>query len=144
LASAIDVARSGDAPIVRGAADQVLSDVLRTVPDGLLIAVVDSYTSVFFDDAQAAVMRDVIADVGADRDVAWIALDPLVPLGTRARRTVQGVDAPARLVEQNRRGGVFAALSLVSYVDGYATSRLLATAHPSGTRMEWLDSASAV
>jgi hypothetical protein len=144
LAGAMEVARSGRAPIVRGAADQLLSDVLSAVPDGLLIAVVDSYTAVFFDDSQPHNMGEVIAKVGGERDVAWIALDPLVPLGTKARRTVQGAEAPARLVDQNRRGGVFAALSLVAYLDSQASSSLLATAHPSGTRMQWLDGASVV
>jgi hypothetical protein len=144
VAGAIAVARTGDAPIVRGDAHELLSDVLRAVPAGLLVVVVDSYAAVFFDESRQHDMSEVISRLGRERDVAWIALDPLVPLGTRARRTVQGVDAPARLVEQNRRGGAFAVLSLVVYLDRTASSRLLATAHPSGTRMEWLDGASAV
>jgi hypothetical protein len=143
-ASAIEVARTGDAPIVRGDADERLSDVLGAVPAGLLIVVVDSYAAVFFDDARQRHLGEVVSRLGRERDVAWIALDPLVPLGTRARRTVQGVDAPTPLVEQNERGGAFAALSLMAYLDGTASSVLLATAHPSGTRMEWLDGASAV
>jgi hypothetical protein len=144
VASAIEVARTGDAPIVRGDASELLADVLRAVPAGLLIVVVDSYTAVFFDAALQHDMSEVISSLGRERDVAWIALDPLVPLGTGARRTVQGADAPIHLVEQNRRGGAFAALSLVTHLDRTASSRLLATAHPSGTRMEWLDDASAV
>jgi hypothetical protein len=144
VAGAIDVARTGEAPIVRGDAHELLSDVLRAVPAGLLVVVVDSFASVFFDESLQREMSELISRLGRERDVAWIALDPLVPLGTRARRTVQGVDAPDRLVEQNRRGGAFAALSLVAYLDGTASSRLLASAHPSGTRMEWLDGASAV
>jgi hypothetical protein len=144
VAGAIDVARTGEAPIVRGDAHEVLSDVLRAVPAGLLVVVVDSYAAVFFDESLQHDMRELISRLGRERDVAWIALDPLVPLGTRARRTVQGGEAPALLVEQNRRGGAFAALSLVAYLDGTASSRLLATAHPSGTRMEWLDGACAV
>ncbi|HEY1635135.1 MAG TPA: DUF2332 family protein, partial [Acidimicrobiales bacterium] len=144
VASAIEVARTGDAPVVRGDARHLLSDVLGAVPAGLLVVVVDSYTAVFFDDTLQRDTGEVISRLGRERDVAWIALDPLVPLGTRARRTVQGVDAPIHLVEQNRRGGAFAALSLVAHVDGTASSRLLATAHPSGTRMEWLDGTSTV
>jgi hypothetical protein len=144
VAGAIEVARTDDAPVVRGDANELLTDVLNAVPAGLLVVVVDSYTAVFLDDARQQHMGEIISGLGRERDVAWIALDPLVPLGTRARRTVQGVDAPTRLVEQNRRGGVFAALSLVAYLDGTASSRLLAAAHPSGTRMEWLDGASAV
>jgi hypothetical protein len=144
VAGAIEVARAGDAPIIRGDAHELLSDVLRAVPAGLLVVVVDSFAAVFFDEAMQQDMSEVISRLGRERDVAWIALDPLVPLGTRARRTVQGLDAPSRLVEQNRRGGAFAALSLVAYLDGTASSRLLASAHPSGTRMEWLDGTSAL
>jgi hypothetical protein len=144
VASAVEVARTGDAPIVRGDAHHLLSEVLGAVPAGLLVVVVDSYTAVFFDDTLQRHTGEVISRLGRERDVAWVALDPLVPLGTRARRTVQGVDAPIHLVEQNRRGGAFAALSLVAHLDGTASSRLLATAHPSGTRMEWLDGTSAV
>ncbi len=143
-ASAIEVARAGVAPIAGGDARQLLPEVLGAVPPGLLVVVVDSYTAVFFDDDLQRDTGEVISRLGRERDVAWIALDPLVPLGTRARRTVQGVDAPIHLVEQNRRGGAFAALSLAAHLDGRASSRLLATAHPSGTRMEWLDGTSAV
>ena len=142
LAGAIDVARSGHAPIVRGPADVHLSEVLGTVPAGLLIAVVDSYTAVFFNDAQLRTVREVISRLGRERDVAWVSLDPLVPLGTRAHRTVQGAEAPDCLVDQNHRGGVFAALSVTSYDGGRGPVQLLATAHPSGTRMEWLEAAS--
>jgi hypothetical protein len=144
LAGAIDVARSGHAPIVRGPADVHLSEVLGAVPAGLLIAVVDSYTAVFFDDAQQRTVREVISRFGRRRDVAWVSLDPLVPLGTRAHRTVQGAEAPERLVKQNRQGGVFAALSVTTDNGGRGPAQLLATAHPSGTRMEWLEAASSI
>lgn len=138
---AIEVARHGDATIVKGAGEGALPEVLDRVSDDLLVCVIDSYTAVFFDDDAQRRLRALIARYGRDRDVAWISLDPLVPLGTGARRTVQGADAPEPLVEQNRRGGVFAVLSIVAHLDGQTTTRLLATAHPSGTRMEWLDPA---
>jgi len=144
LAGAIDVARAGHAPIVRGPADVHLSEVLGAVPAGLFIAVVDSYTAVFFDDAQLRTVRDVISRLGRERDVAWVSLDPLVPLGTQAHRTVQDTEAPDRLVDQNRQGGVFAALSVTTYEGGRGPVQLLATAHPSGTRMEWLEAASSI
>jgi hypothetical protein len=144
LAGAIDVARVGHAPIVRGPADVHLSEVLGTVPAGLFIAVVDSYTAVFFDDEHLRTVREVISRFGRERDVAWVSLDPLVPLGTRAHRTVQDAEAPDRLVDQNRQGGVFAGLSVTTYEGGRGPVQLLATAHPSGTRMEWLEDASSI
>jgi len=113
-------------------------------PAGLFIAVVDSYTAVFFDDAELRAVRDVISRLGRERDVAWVSLDPLVPLGTQAHRTVQDTEAPEGLVDQNRQGGVFAALSVTTYEGGQGPVQLLATAHPSGTRMEWLEAVSSI
>jgi hypothetical protein len=132
------------ARVLRGTAGELLGDVLAEIPAGLMVAVVDSYTAVFFEEGELARLARAVESVGARRDVAWIALDPLVPLGTRARRTVQGIDPGSRLIARNRRGGVFAALSLIARSGQTASSRLLAAAHPSGTRMEWLDPDSAL
>ena len=69
-------------------------------------------------------MRGLGDDVPAavrDRDVAWVSLDPLVPLGTQAHRTVQDTEAPDRLVDQNRQGGVFAALAVTTLMCALAT-----------------------
>jgi len=41
-------------------------------------------------------------------------------------------------VARNQAGGVFAVLSLRGTVGGDRIERILATAHPSGTRMWWL------
>jgi hypothetical protein len=142
LSGAMAVARAGRAPIIRGSADHHLAEVLGAVPPELLPVVIDSYTAVFFDQAQLSAVRAAITALGEQRDVAWVSLDPLIPLGTQARDTVQGGAAPPHLVEQNHRGGVFAALSLSTVVQGRTTTELLATAHPSGTQMEWLDSGS--
>jgi hypothetical protein len=65
-------------------------------------------------------------------------------LGTEARSSVQGVPVPDELVTRNRQGGVFALLTMVTHLDGRTSSDLLATAHPSGTRMTWLDPATAI
>ena len=80
-------------------------------------------------------MRTAVTDAG--RDVVWIALDPLVPLGTTADRCVQDIPVDRQLVELNRTGGVFAVLSFVASIGGTRTERVLATAHPSGTQMTW-------
>jgi hypothetical protein len=138
LDGAIDVARQEHPLIVQGTCEEALPGVLEGFPDDLLVCIVDSYTAVFFDDDALRRLRERIATFGRDRDVAWISLDPLVPLGTSARHTVHGGEAPDTLVEQNRRGGVFAVLSVLAHLDGESTTRLLAAAHPSGTWMEWL------
>ena len=40
--------------------------------------------------------------LGLDRDVDWVSVDPLVPLGPDARHTVQRLDAPARVAESHQ------------------------------------------
>jgi len=141
---AIELVRAADVDIVRGPALDVLAGALAGHPDDDLLCVIDTYTAVFFDELQRSRFRDAIATVGATRDVAWISLDPLVPLGTDARLTVQGADAPQRLIDRNRHGGVFGVLSLTVHRAGTTTTTILAAAHPSGTRMEWLDVATAI
>lgn len=138
LRGAVELVSAAEPHIVEGDAISQLPEVLAAVPNGPLIVVVDTYTAVFFDDAGQRRCGEIVAAVGQERDVAWISLDPLVPLGTAARRSVQGLDVPPELVEQNRAGGVFALLSVVAHLDGRPSSDLLATAHPSGTRLRWL------
>ena len=138
LAAAIAVTRAASAPIVRGDGPTALPDVLAELPDDALIVVVDSYTAVFFDDDARAQLAATIELDG--RDGAWISLDPLIPLGTEARHSVQGLPVDPELVRRNRSGGVFALLSILGTVGGRTIDGVLATAHPSGTRMTWLGS----
>ena len=123
---------------------EALPRLLDGIPEDLLVAVVDTYTAVFLDDDGQAQLQAMLRERGATRDLAWISLDPLVPLGTAARSSVQGVPVPDELVARNRQGGVFALLTMVTHVDGRASSDLLATADPSGTRMTWLDPATSI
>ena len=141
--NAIELVRRAGLEVVRGSALDVLAGVLAGRRAGELICVVDTYTAVFFDAAEQLQLAQLIASVGETRDIAWISLDPLVPLGTDARLTVQGTSAPRALIDRNRRGGVFGALSLAAHLGDTSTSTILATAHPSGTQMEWLDAATA-
>lgn len=136
LAAAIAVARAARAPIVRGDGATALPDVLAGLPDDSLVVVIDSYTAVFFDDDERARMAAAIEHDG--RDAAWVSLDPLIPLGTEAQRSVQGLPVDPELVRLNRAGGVFALLSIRGTIAGRPIDRVLATAHPSGTRMTWL------
>jgi hypothetical protein len=144
LQAGVEVVRAGRPSIVRGDVLEALPALLDDLPAELLVAVVDTYTAVFLDHDGQTQLAAMLRERGAARDLAWISLDPLVPLGTEARSCVQGVPVPAELVTRNREGGVFALLSMVSHLGGQADSDLLATAHPSGTRMTWLDPATAV
>jgi len=141
---AIELVRAADVEVVQGAALDALASALEEHSADDLLCVIDTYTAVFFDDGARSQFRDTIAAAAATRDVAWISLDPLVPLGTDARHTVQGDTAPALLIERNRHGGVFGVLSLTVHRAGTTTTTILAAAHPSGTRMEWLDAATAI
>ena len=62
----------------------------------------------------------------------------MIPLGTDARHSVQGLPVDPELVRRNRSGGVFALLSILGTVGGRTIDGVLATAHPSGARMTWL------
>jgi hypothetical protein len=103
--------------------------------------VTDTYTAVFFADEQRRRLRQLARHWGGVRDLVWISLDPLVPLGVEGRHRVQGLDVPEDLVMEYQRDGVFALLGLVSFEHGHRRGTVLARAHPSGTRMRWLDQA---
>ena len=123
---------------MQGDGATALPGVLAGLPDDALTVVIDSYTAVFFDDDERARVAAAIDHDG--RDAAWISLDPLIPLGTEAERSVQGLPVDPALVRLNRSGGVFALLSIRGTIDGRPIDRVLATAHPSGARMTWLGS----
>ncbi len=124
--------------LVRGDAFAVLPDVLASIPDDRLVCLTDSYVHVFFSKADLIRFRELVDGAGAERDLDWISLDPLVPMGGGATRSVIGIQAPRELIERNRAEGVFGVLAAVSYREGSRTSGLLAAAHPGGAWLEWL------
>jgi hypothetical protein len=133
------VAQSHLCPMARGDAVELLPGVLEEVPDDLLPVVVDTYTAVFFSDLDRARLRGVLEQQGAARPLAWISLDPLVPLGTAGRDSVQGLGVPRELVLDYQQHGVFALLGVMTFDHGVCGGRVLARAHPSGTSLTWLD-----
>jgi hypothetical protein len=135
---AVEVALSEPATMIRGDAVEVLADTLRSVSDDRFVCVQDSYVSVFFDDVQRRRLRAVIETAGAERDLDWISIDPLVPLGATATDTVLGPRAPEALITRNHDEGVFGAISRLSYRDGERREALLGLAHPGGAWHEWL------
>ncbi len=132
--------RRGDG-IRRGDAIEELPAILDAVAGDVLPVVTDTYTAVFFSDEQRRRLHQLVRDWGAIRDLVWISLDPLVPLGLDGRHSVQGLEVPDTLVAEYQRDGVFALLGLVSFEDGHRRGNVLARAHPSGTSMRWLDNA---
>jgi hypothetical protein len=136
--AAMQAVRNAKLTIIRGDVLERFDEATEVVADADVVVFIDTFTTVFFEEAERRRLRNTITHFSPAGPVAWISLDPLVPLGTSAQQTVHGVDAPARLIDDNRLGGVFGVLTLALRSDGRQDQRILAKAHPSGTRMHWL------
>ena len=80
---AVEVAIANPARTVRGDTRQVLPDVLASIPAGLPVCLIDTYVHVFFTADELIRFRAVVDQLGAERDLDWVSIDPLVPLGGR-------------------------------------------------------------
>jgi hypothetical protein len=140
FASALALARAEPARVVAGDACSALPGVFAAVPAGPLVVVVDSYVDVFLPEAERVRLGAILEACGAERDLAWISLDPLVPLGPDARESVQAISLPEDVVRRSHEEGLFGVLGLVEWRRGRRSEALLGRAHPSGTWMEWLES----
>ncbi|MFZ0091381.1 MAG: DUF2332 domain-containing protein [Solirubrobacteraceae bacterium] len=136
---AVEVAMSHDSRLVRGDACTALPAALASIPEDRLVCLVDTFVHVFFPDAELRRFRELVEDLGTRRDLDWISLDPLIPMGHAATSSVIGVAPPADVVERNRVGGVFGVLGVISYRDGARSARLLAIAHPGAAWVQGLD-----
>jgi hypothetical protein len=132
------VALDHPARTVRGDACSALPQVLASIPEDLLVCLIDSYVHVFFEPAELRRFRALIDEAGASRDVDWISLDPLVPMGEAATDTVIGISASSALIERQRQGAVFGVLTRLSYRGGRRSESVLGLAHPGAAWIEWL------
>jgi hypothetical protein len=137
FAEASTLARAEPARKVRGSLLDVLSDVVADLPPDALVCLVDTYVHVFLPPADLARFDDLIAKIGRGRDLDWVSVDPLVPFGPDARRTVQHLDVPPEWIEENRKGGVFGVIGHVRIRGGVRTGTVLGRAHPGATWLEW-------
>jgi hypothetical protein len=80
----------------------------------------------------------VVDAAGAERDLEWISIDPLVPMGASATDCVTGAEVPPELIERNREQGVFGVVSRVSYRHGVPARVVLGFAHPGAAWLQWL------
>jgi hypothetical protein len=135
---AADYAAAHPATAVRADALTVLPEVFERVPDGVHPCLLDAYVHVFFTPEQRARFRDQVARLGHSRDVDWISLDPLVPLGGDARDSVLGAPLPPGLLTRARKEGVFGVLGRLRLRQGEATTQVLGLGHPSAAWLEWL------
>ena len=136
FAAASAIARENPATLVRGDLVSSLADVVAGLPDDALPVLVDTYVHVFLPDDDRARFRALLPELG--RDLEWISVDPLVPLGPDGRDSVQGLPVPERAVEASREG-VTGVVGRVSVRDGVVSGRVLGLAHPGAAWLEWLD-----
>ena len=123
---------------VRGDAVEVLPGVLAAIDPAALVCLVDTYVHVFFPPDELVAFRELVDAVGAERDLDWISIDPLVPMGPEATSSVVGVPVPPALLERGRREGVFGVVGRVRYRGGRRDAELLGLAHPGAAWLEWL------
>lgn len=136
---AVELAIANPARTVRGDAREILPDVLAGIPAGLPVCLIDTYVNVFFTADELARFRALVDLVGAERDLDWVSIDPLVPLGGSADSSVLGIPVPPALVERNQREGLFGVVGRLSYRGGRRTGALLGLAHPGAAWLEWLE-----
>ncbi len=139
FAAAVEVARAHPAPSVRGDLLDVLPGVVADLPADALVCLVDTYVHVFLPPDRLAGFHELVDRIGRERDLEWISVDPLVPLGPDASGTVQGLEVPPGWLRDNRDGGVFGVIGRVSVRDGIRTGAVLGRAHPGSAWLEWID-----
>lgn len=140
---AVEVACAHPARMIRGDACEALPEALASIPADQLVCLTDSYVHVFFEPAELERFRTLIGDAGIDRDLDWVSIDPLVPMGSTGSDSVLGVPAPPGLQARNRREGVFGVIGRLSYRGGRRSAALLGLAHPGAAWLEWLAPAAA-
>jgi hypothetical protein len=136
---AVEVAIANPARTVRGDAREVLPDVLACIPAGLPVCLIDTYVHVFFTADELTRFRALVDLAGAERDLDWVSIDPLVPLGGTADSSVLGIPVSPALVERNQREGLFGVVGRLGYRGGRRTGALLGLAHPGAAWLEWLE-----
>jgi hypothetical protein len=135
---AADVVLAHPVAVRQGDAVEALVGLMAELPADALVCLLDAYVHVFFSPEQLDRFQRLLAEAGRERDLDWISLDPLVPLGPHARRTVVGVEVPEAILQRGRDGGVFGVLGRRTFRAGRPRASLLALGHPSGAWLEWL------
>jgi hypothetical protein len=136
--SAVEVAIAHPVRRVRGDACAALPGVLSQAPADALVCLIDTYVHVFFGAAQLHRFRSIVEEFGSRRDLDWVSIDPLVPLGEHASASVFGSTVPARLIQRARTEAVFGVVGRIAYREGRRHDELLGLAHPGAAWLEWL------
>ncbi|MGZ8751114.1 MAG: DUF2332 family protein, partial [Pseudonocardia sp.] len=125
FAAAAAVARAQPVPTVRGDLVDMLPQIVAEIPRDELVCLVDTYVHVFLPPAELARFSALVDRIGRERDVEWISVDPLVPLGPHATTTVQGLTVTPQWLADNSDGGVFGVIGRVSVSAGRRTGTVL-------------------
>jgi hypothetical protein len=136
---AVEVVIANPARTVRGDVRAVLPDVLASIPAGLPVSLIDTYVHVFFTADELTRFRVLVDRLGAERDLDWVSIDPLVPLGGAADSSVLGIPISPAIIERNRREGLFGVVGRLRYRGGRRAGALLGLAHPGAAWLEWLE-----
>lgn len=136
--SAARLASERPARTVRGDAFEVLPAMLEQLSPEHLVCLVDTYVHVFFPSEELQRFRELVDALGSERDLDWVSIDPLVPMGAAAESSVLGLPVSQQLVQRARTGGVFGVVGRVSYRRGRKSGALLGVAHPGAAWLEWL------
>jgi hypothetical protein len=115
---------------------EALPDVVSGLPRDVHLCLIDAYVHVFFTEEERDGFREQVMRLG--RDLDWISLDPLVPMGAEPRRSVQAAPLPRGLLDRAKAEGVWGVLGRLAVRDGDAAAEVLALGHPGGEWLEWL------
>ncbi len=135
---AADYAATHPVTMLRADALTVLPEVLQQLPDDVHPCLLDAYVNVFFTPEEQARFRDQVTRLGHRRDLDWISLDPLVPIGANPRTSVLKARLPPELLTRAQNEGVFGLLARLTLRHGHATSQVLGLGHPGAAWLEWL------
>ncbi|WP_433781935.1 DUF2332 domain-containing protein [Actinomycetospora sp. CA-101289] len=135
FAAASEVARAHPAPMRRGDAVEDLLELCGGMDPDALLVLVDTYVHVFLTDEQRAAFRRRLPELG--REVAWISVDPLTPLGPEGSTSVQDLPVPPRALQASRAGVTGVVGHLTVGRDGRTSGEVVGLAHPGGAWLEW-------
>lgn len=136
--SAARLASEHLAHMVRGDAWELLPGVLDQISPDALVCLLDTYVHVFFGPEELTRFRALVDELGRERDLDWISIDPLVPMGAAANRSVLDLPVPEALIQRGRTEGVFGVVGRLSYRAGKKSGAVLGMAHPGAAWLEWL------
>jgi hypothetical protein len=133
LRAAIEIARTDPPTLHRGTATDLLPGLLDALDPEVVPCIVSTWVLGYFSKDERAAFRALLADAGAQRDLACVTSEyPSV---------APWIDRPPREAADNA-GQAASILGLAAWADGHGDDRALAWNHAHGTWIDWLDTES--